>query len=393
MQSFTFKCPTEIVFGAEAELTVAEKIRKYGGHHIYIIYGGGSVVKNGLLARIERCLTSGGLAFEVLGGVQPNPRLAFAREGVREALAFQSDFILAVGGGSVIDTAKAIAHGVANPGVDIWDFWSGKVPLTKTTPVGAVVTIAAAGSETSDSSVLTNEGTGKKAGLSSELNRPAVAFMNPELTYTLPKWQIACGIADILMHTLERYFAPTEGNSFTDLVAEALMRNVIAKGRIAMANRKDYDAMSELLWCGSISHNGFTGLGREKDFSVHKLGHELSGKFDVSHGASLTAVWGTWARYVCQESPARFAQYAVRVWDIDSGTAEERARAGIRRTEEYFRELGLPTNFTELGIGVQKPESLEYLADMCTNHNTKTIGVFCPLHREEILTIYSAANK
>lgn len=393
MQSFTFKCPTEIVFGKDAELEVAEKIRKYGGHHVFIVYGGGSVVRSGLLARVERCLTSSGFAFEVLGGVQPNPRLSLAREGVREALAIQADFILAIGGGSVIDTAKAIAHGVANPGTDIWDFWTGKAPLTKTTPVGAVLTIAAAGSETSDSAVITNEELGKKAGLNSEFNRPAVAFMNPELTFTLPKEQIACGVSDILMHTLERYFTPVKGNLFTDLVAEALMKNVIAHARIAMANRKDYDAMSEIMWCGSVSHNGFTELGRKKDFSVHKLGHELGGRFDVAHGASLTALWGSWARYVYQDDPERFARYAERIWDVDSGTAEERARAGIRRTEEFFREIDMPTNFTELGIGVQTEETIEYLADMCTGNGTKQVGFFHPIDKKAAMEIYRMANK
>ena len=393
MQNFTFKCPTEIVFGRDAELQVAEKIRQYGGHRVFIVYGGGSVVKSGLLARVERCLTSGGLAFEVLGGVQPNPRLSLAREGVREALACKADFILAVGGGSVIDTAKGIAHGVANPGTDIWDFWSGKTPLTKTMPFGAVLTIAAAGSETSDSSVLTNEELGKKAGLNSELNRPMVAFMNPELTFTLPKKQIACGVSDIMMHTMERYFTSVKGNAFTDLVAEALLKNVIANARIALVNRKDYDAMSEIMWCGSISHNGFTGLGREKDFSVHKLGHELGGRFDVAHGASLTALWGSWARYVYEDDPERFARYAERIWDIGSGTPEERARAGIRKTEEFFRELDMPTNFTELGIGVQPEEVLEYLADMCTGSGSKKVGRFHPMDKKTVMEIYRMANK
>ena len=393
MQNFTFKCPTEVVFGRDAELQVADKIRKYGGHRVFIVYGGGSVVKSGLLAKVERCLTSGGLAFEVLGGVQPNPRLALAREGVREALACKADFILAVGGGSVIDTAKAIAHGVANPGTDIWDFWTGKESLTKTTPIGAVLTIAAAGSETSDSAVLTNEELGKKAGLNSELNRPTVAFMNPELTFTLPKQQIACGACDILMHTLERYFTPVKGNFFTDLVAEALMKNLIHYARIAFVNRKDYDAMSEIMWCGSVSHSGVTEIGRMKDFSVHKLGHELGGRFDVTHGASLTALWGSWARYVYQDDPGRFAQYAERIWGVDSGTEEERARAGIRKTEEFFRELDMPTNFTELGIGIQTEEIIEYLADMCTGDGSKKIGCFHPIDKKAAMEIYRMANK
>ncbi|MBQ3972394.1 MAG: iron-containing alcohol dehydrogenase [Selenomonadaceae bacterium] len=393
MQNFTFKSPTEIIFGRDAELQVAEKIRQYGGHRVFIVYGGGSVVKSGLLARVERCLTSSGLAFEVLGGVQPNPRLSFAREGVREALSCKADFILAIGGGSVIDTVKAIAHGVANPGTDIWDFWTGKVPLTKTMPFGSVLTIAAAGSETSDSAVLTNEELGKKAGLNSELNRPAIAFMNPELTFTLPKKQIACGICDIMMHTMERYFTPIKGNSFTDLVAEALIRNVIDNARIAIVNRKDYDAMSEIMWCGSISHNGVTELGRKKDFSVHKLGHELGGRFDVTHGASLTALWGSWARYVYEDDPERFARYAERIWGIDSGTAEERARAGIRKTEDFFREMDMPTNFTELGIGVQTEAVLEYLADMCTANGSNKIGCFHPIDKNAAIEIYRMANK
>ena len=393
MQNFTFKSPTEIIFGRDAELQVAEKIRQYGGHRVFIVYGGGSVVKSGLLARVERCLTSSGLAFEVLGGVQPNPRLSFAREGVREALSCKADFILAIGGGSVIDTVKAIAHGVANPGTDIWDFWTGKVPLTKTMTFGSVLTIAAAGSETSDSAVLTNEELGKKAGLNSELNRPAIAFMNPELTFTLPKKQIACGICDIMMHTMERYFTPIKGNSFTDLVAEALIRNVIDNARIAIVNRKDYDAMSEIMWCGSISHNGVTELGRKKDFSVHKLGHELGGRFDVTHGASLTALWGSWARYVYEDDPERFARYAERIWGIDSGTAEERARAGIRKTEDFFREMDMPTNFTELGIGVQTEAVLEYLADMCTANGSNKIGCFHPIDKNAAIEIYRMANK
>ncbi len=392
MQAFEFCCPTEIVFGKGAEEKIADKIRKYGGSRVYIVYGGGSVVRNGLLARIERFLTAGGLAFEVLGGVQPNPRVNLAREGVREAGLFNANFILAVGGGSVIDTAKAIAHGTANPGTDIWDFWTGKVPLTKSMPVGAVLTIPAAGSESSDSAVLTNEETNKKAGLNSQLNRPAFAIMNPEFAYTLPKEQLACGISDIIMHTLERYFTPIEGNHFTDLVAEALIKNVMEQGRLLMISRKNYDAMSELMWCGTVSHNGFTEIGRMKDFAAHKLGHELSGKFDVAHGASLTAVWGSWARYVYKDNPARFAYFAQQVFGVDSGTDEERARAGIRKMEEFFKEIRMPLCFSELGIGVQKEEVLEYLANMCTANGTKTVSTFHPIDKNTAIEIYRMAN-
>ena len=392
MQSFEYHCPTEIVFGREAEKKTAEKIKKYGGSRVFVVYGGGSAVKSGLLARLESQLTGAGLTFKAMGGVQPNPRLSLAREGVRQAIAFGADFLLGVGGGSVIDTAKAIAHGTANPETDIWEFWSGRQVLKKTLPVGAVLTIAAAGSETSNSSVLTNEETGKKCGTNTDLNRPAFAVMNPELTYTLPKYQIACGIADILMHTLERYFTQVEGNDFTDRVAEALLKNVIFHGPRALANRKDYAAMSELMWCGSVSHNGFTGLGRTQDFAAHKLGHELSGRFDVAHGASLTTMWGSWARTVYMDKPERFAQFAEQVWNVQAGTAEEKARAGIRQMEEFFRSIGMPTCFTELGIGVQSQETLEYLADMCTDHGKKKVAVFHPIDRSLALQLYTLAN-
>lgn len=392
MQEFEFCCPTEIVFGRGAESKVADKIRKYGGSRVYIVYGGGSVVKNGLLARVERILTAGGLAFEVLGGVQPNPRLNLAREGVREALLFGANIILAVGGGSVIDTAKAIAHGAANEGTDIWDFWDGKAKVEKSLPVGTVLTIPAAGSESSDSAVLTNEETGKKAGLSTPFNRPAFSILNPELAFTLPKEQIAYGASDIIMHTLERYFTPVDGNHFTDLIAEALIRNVMQQTKALMVSRKNYDAMSELMWCSTVSHNGVTGLGRMKDFAAHKLGHELSGKFDVPHGASLTTVWGSWARYVYGDKPERFAYFAEQVFGVNSGTTEERARAGIRNMEEFFHEIGMPLCFTELGIGIQKETMIEYLANMCTAGGTKTVATFHPLDKQTVMEIYRMAN-
>ena len=255
-----------------------------------------------------------------------------------------------------------------------------------------MLTIAAAGSETSNSAVITNEETGKKAGINTDFNRPAFAVMNPELTYTLPPKQIACGISDIMMHTLDRYFTNETGNEFTDRAAEALLKNVIAHAKTAYTNRKDYAAMSEIMWCGSVSHNGFTSLGRTMDFGVHKLGHELSGKFDVAHGESLTAMWASWARYVYMDNPERFAQYAERVWDVSGGTAEERARGGIRCTEEFFRSLHMPTNFTELGIGVQEESMLEYLADMCTDHGKKKVAFFHPIDRQTAIEIYRLAN-
>lgn len=392
MQEFEFHCPTEIVFGRGSEQKLGAKAASCGASKVFIVYGGGSVVRSGLLARLEKELAEEHIEFTSLGGVQPNPRLSLAREGISRASAFGADLILAVGGGSVIDTAKAIAHGTANPGIDIWEFWSGQQKLTKSLPVGVVLTIAAAGSETSNSAVLTNEETGQKSGLRTDFNRPAFAIMNPELTYTLPPRQIACGIADIMMHTIDRYFTHTEGNKFTDLVAEALLQDVIMQGRRAMADRKDYEAMSELMWCGSVSHNGFTGLGRQMDFAVHKLGHPLSARFDVTHGASLTTMWGAWARLAYKDAPSRFARYAEKVWAVEIGTDEEKARAGIRSTEEYFHSLGMPLSFTEMGIGVQTPETVAELADLCTDYGRKTVGVFHIIDKATALQLYQAAN-
>jgi len=298
MQGFIYYAPTEVIFGKGTEEQTGCLVKKYGGTKVLLVYGGGSVLKNGLLERVKNSLKAAGADFCEWGGVKPNPRLSHAQTGAEYAISENVDFILAVGGGSSIDTAKAIAHGAANPGTNLWDIWTKKIRVEKVLPVGVVLTISAAGSEMSDSAVLTNEEIGKKAGLGTPMNRPKFAIMNPELTYTLPKYQIACGIADIMMHTLERYFIPNQRNRLTDEIAEGVLRTMIDYGRIAVENPSDYDAMSEIMWCGSISHNDLTGLGRGKDFCVHKFGHALSAKFDVAHGASLTTIWGHWADYV-----------------------------------------------------------------------------------------------
>ena len=389
MQSFEYFCPTEIIFGCGAENCVAEKIRKHGGKRVMIIYGGGSAIKSGLIPKIERLMMIGGLtAFKVVGGVKPNPRANFARQAIREAIDAKIDFVLAVGGGSVIDTAKAVALGAANPETEIWDHWSGKVLLEKSLPVGAVLTIAAAGSETSDSAVLTEHGI-KRGALTP---RPVFAIMNPEFALTVPKYPLLCGIADIIMHTIERYFSTIDGNEFTDLVAESLVKNVMAQSKILIDDPKNLQAMSEIMWCSSVSHTGFTGLGREKDFSAHKLGHELSGRYDVAHGASLTTVWASWARTVYNTKPERFAHFAEKLFGITDGTIDERARAGIDAMENYFRELGTPTNFSELGIGIQSDDELKFLADMVTSNGTKKVATFQPLDRDLVLKIYHKAN-
>ena len=395
MQNFTFKCPTDITFGRGAEEQVGKKIKEYGGTHVFIVYGGGSVVRSGLLARVERTLTEAGIAFTVRGGVQPNPLVSHAREGVREAIAFHADFILAVGGGSVIDTAKAIAHGVANPKTDIWDFWSGRAKLEASTPVAVVLTLAAAGSETSDSAVLTNEEMGIKGGINTPFNRPTLAFLNPELTYTVPQKQLVAGISDILMHTLERYFTDVkEENRLTDLIAESLLKDVVASARVAVKDPTNYDAMSEIMWAGSVSHCDLTELGRRKDFSCHKLGHALSAKFNTTHGESLTAVWGAWAEYVHEDDLARFAHFAEAVWDVPKDFGDDRAKAegGIYRQVAFFREIGMPTSLSELPSGILKDTTIHDLSDLVTAKGTKTVGCFHPLDWKAVNDIYTKAN-
>ena len=394
MQSFIYHCPTEIVFGRGAEHAAAEKLRAFGASRILVLYGGGSVLRSGLLSRIEEDLTSQGLAFLVIGGIQPNPRVFFVREAIREGLAADVNFVLAVGGGSVIDSAKAVAHGIANPTVDIWDIWTRKTEITKTTPFGSVLTIPAAGSETSDSAVLTNEDTGRKIGLNSPLNRAVFAFMNPELAFTLPREQIAAGASDIMMHTMERYFTDVkETNVFTDRVAEALIRTVMESVQRLLVSRKDYDAMSELMWCGSVSHSNFTELGRRKDFSVHKLGHELSARFDATHAMTLTALWGSWARHVYRYDAARFAQFARAIFGIDAGTDEERARAGIRCMEEFFASIEMPTSLAGLAeIGTLTKGAIEDIARAATANDTVRLGVFHPLTCADAIAIYEMAN-
>ena len=392
MEKFIYYAPTEVVFGKKTELEVGNLVKKYDGTKVLIVYGGGSVVKNGLLERVETTLKTSGISVVLWGGVKPNPRLSHAKAGVELAIKEQVDFILAVGGGSAIDTAKGIAHGTANPDADLWDIWTKRIPIEKSLPIGVILTISAAGSEMSDSAVLTNEELGKKSGLSTPLNRPKFAIMNPELTYTLPKYQIACGIADIMMHTLERYFIPNQNNRLTDEIAEGVLRTVIDNGRIAVQNPTDYDAMSEIMWCGSLSHNDLTGLGRGKDFCVHKFGHALSAKFDVAHGASLTTIWGHWANYVYENDLERFKHYAKAVWGIETEDAKCAAEEAIERTVAYFKEIGMPTSLSELGVGILDEETLKALSLDATMEGTVELSFIRKLGVDDVYRIFEMAN-
>ena len=392
MQSFVQFTPTEIVFGRDTQKEAGRLVKKYGASKVLLVYGGGSVIKSGLLDTVKESLRAEEISFIEISGVKPNPRLSLAREGVKKAVDFGAELILAVGGGSVIDTAKAVAVGAANPEVDIWDVWMGKASVCKARPLGAILTISAAGSEMSDSTVLTNEETGKKAGYNSDIVRPKFAILNPELTFTLPKYQVACGVVDIMMHTLERYFTPVSGNQLTDEIAESVLRTVTRNGLAAYENPKDYDAMSEIMWCGSLSHNGLTGLGRPKDFVCHKLGHEIGGMFDEAHGATLSAVWGSWARYVYHLDVARFARYGKQVWNIEIEDEEEAALAAIERTEEFFRALDMPVSIGELSIGVQPDDVLRKMADSATRGGTVTLGAFRKMDAQDMYEVYKAAN-
>lgn len=390
MNDFRYYTPTEVVFGQNAESKTGECAAKYGCKAL-LVYGKESVVKSGLLGRVTDSLEKAGVAYALYGGAQPNPTLAHAEEGVRQAVAFGADLIIGVGGGSSIDTAKAIAHGAANPDAALWDIWTKKVPLVRSLPVGAVLTMAAAGSEMSDSAVLTNEATGKKAGINTDFNRCRFAVMNPALGATVPKYQLAAGVTDIMMHTMERYFIPDSHAELTDEIAEGLLRTVIKNGTAILNDPADYDAMCEIFWASSLSHNNLTECGRGKDFSVHKLGHALSAKYGTTHGASLAAVWGSWAEEVYRDCLTRFARYAEKVWGVTADDEETAAREGIRRTVAYFASIGMPTSLHALGIEPTS-DDLHALALNATMQGSVKLSRIKPLGSAEVERIFQRAK-
>jgi alcohol dehydrogenase YqhD (iron-dependent ADH family) len=395
MKKFVYYAPTEIVFGPETELRAAELVKKYGGSRVLMIYGGASARKSGLLDRVFENLKANGIEVLAMGGVVPNPLVSTAREMARAGIAFGADFILGIGGGSVLDTAKGVAHAVANPEHDIWDFWTG-TKLTKSLPIGAILTISAAGSETSNSAVLTNDQKvpPTKRGINTDLNRCRFAIMNPELTMTLPLYQIGAGAADIFMHTSERYFAEILGNHLTDEIAEGLFRDIILYGPKGVQNPRDYEAMSEIMWCGSVSHVGLTGIGakgdtpREGDWACHQLGMAISALYNSTHGATLTAVWAAWSRYVKSANISRFAQFARKVYGIAEPDDEKAAEEGIERTNAFFRSLGMPLSLTELLGRAPTDEEIEKLTTECTHDRSRSIGSFRVLGYDDIKAIY-----
>ena len=393
MLDFTYYTPTKVVFGKHTEEQVGRLTAEQGAKKALVHFGGQSAQKSGLLDRVAESLHAAGVETVLLGGVKPNPRLSLVYEGIDLCRKEGVDFLLAVGGGSVIDSAKAIGYGLANEG-DVWDFYEKKRQPSACLPVGVVLTIAAAGSEMSDSSVITKEEGGLKRSVKSDLSRPRFAVMNPELTYTLPPYQTASGCTDILMHTMERYFTPRQGQGaeFTDGLAESLLRTVMASARGLRDDPLNYDARAHVMWAGSLSHNGLTGCGTLGDWATHQLEHELGGMFDVAHGAGLAAMWGSWARYVYREDPARFARFARNVMGLcDVGSQEQTALAGIEAFEGFLRDIRMPVNLPQLGLEVTDAQ-IDELAYKCTFMGKRTIGSFKVLGEEDIKAIYRMAR-
>jgi len=390
MNGFSYWCSTKVLFGEGTASRVGSEVKAFGGKNVLVLYGQGSVIKSGLLDTVMQSLNAEGIRYECVGGIQPNPLSEFAQQVVDDFKDLNIDFVLAVGGGSVIDTAKTVALGLKTPDTPLWDIMCGKVVAKDTLPVGSILTIAAAGSETSNATVLTNKGLGHKRVIRSEVIQPVLAIMDPELTYGLPSYQIACGATDILMHTLDRYFAPDADNAVTDELSEALMRMIVKYGRESMENPNDYKARSELMWAGSLSHNGLTGLGQTLEFSVHQLALPMSAKYDTAHGASLAAIWPAWARYVCSINVPRFARYAREVWGVTERDDEAAAKSGIAETEAFFRSIGMPVTMTE-AEGESVKNDIDALAELCSFNRSRTIGAIKVLDFEEMKSVYSSA--
>ena len=393
MFGFTYYTPTKVIFGKETERQAGSLIKAFGGTKVLIHYGSQSAVRSGLIARVKTSLEEADIPYAELDGVVPNPHLAKVQEGIALCREAGVDFILAVGGGSVIDSAKAIAYGLAEPEEDVWTLYAHTRQAKACLPVGCILTIAAAGSEMSNSSVITNTETGEKRGYNNDISRPKFAIMNPELTMTLPDYQTESGCTDIMMHTMERYFTQGGNMEITDAVAEGLLRTVMKYARILHEDPKNYEARAEIMWAGSLAHNGLTGCGCDGgDFASHALEHELGGLFDVTHGAGLAAVWGSWARYVYKDCLPRFVKYAVNVMGVKPGdTDEETAMQGIEAMEDFYRQIGMPTSLRELGVEVSEEQILQ-MAESCMKGAGGKKGSAKVLLKEDIAEIYRMAR-
>lgn len=397
LNNFNYYTPTKIIFGDNTVCELGKLASSFGAKKILIHYGSERVRKSGLLDECIKSLEKAGILYVVLGGVIPNPRIELVRTGVEIAKKENVDMIIAVGGGSVIDSAKAIAYGAKYDG-DVWDFYSKKAVATEALPIGVILTMAATGSEMSDSSVISNDESMEKRGYNSDLCRPKFSILDPALTVTLPAYQTAAGCVDILMHTFERYFTSKGNMRLTDEISEGLYRTVMDSAIILRDNPEDLDARGEVMWAGSLSHNGLTDCGNGgKDFATHKLEHKLSAKFDVTHGAGLAALWGSWARYVFDECPERFFRFATKVMHIacdietpDSDEVKKIGLQGIEATENFFRSINMPTSLHELGVEIDDNDLID-MAKRCAAVNGSHIGSCKVLDESDMLAIYRMA--
>ncbi|NLK29140.1 MAG: iron-containing alcohol dehydrogenase [Clostridiales bacterium] len=388
MNNFTFYSPTYFVFGKNTENQAGHYVKRFGGSKVLIHFGGGSVVRSGLLDRVKASLEKENIKYVELGGVQPNPRSGLVYKGIDLCKQEGVDFILAVGGGSAIDSAKAIAAGVKYDG-DFWDFYEGKV-IEDALPVGTVLTIAAAGSEGSGDSVITKEEGMLKRGASGEAIRPKFSILNPELTQTLPAYQTAAGATDIMAHVLERYFTNTQEVEVTDRLCEAILLTMVKEVPRVIADPNNYDARANIMWAGMVAHNNLVGVGREQDWASHNIEHELSALYDVAHGAGLAVIFPAWMTYVYKHDVNRFAQIAVRVWGCQMNFAnpEVTALEGIERFKQFLTSIGMPINFKELGA---KEEDIPVMVEKLGLGTEGTLGSFLPLKSKDVEQIYRLA--
>ena len=404
MKDFNYYAPTEVVFGEQSEEQVAALVKKYGGTKVLVHYGGQNAMRSGLLDKICKLLDKGGIAYVTLGGVVPNPRLSLAQQGIELCRKEGVDFLLAVGGGSVIDSAKCIGYGVPYEG-DVWDFYLGKATPTRMLPVAAVLTIPAAGSEMSESSVITNPDApresggrllpgGTKLGYSNNLSRPKFAIMNPRRTFTLPPYQTAAGVTDMMMHTMERYFTKDDDMDLTSDIAEAMLRSMKDAVFAVLKNPEDYRYRAQIMWGGSLMHNGLTGCGFSDDWATHQLEHELSAMFDATHGAGLAAIWPSWARYTMHENLRRFVRFAVNVMDVpnDFTDPEGTALKGIEAMERFYHAIGMPINIKELIGRDITDDEIKEMTRKCSRDYQRTCGQLKVLKAEDMEKIYKMAR-
>ena len=390
MDNFTFYSPTQFVFGKGTENESGAYVKKFGGSKVLLHYGSGSVVRSGLLERVKKSLEAEGIAYVELGGVQPNPRDILIYKGIELCRAEKVDFILAVGGGSVIDSAKGIAVGVDYEG-DFWDFYEKKLGVTKALPIGTVLTIAAAGSEGSGASVVTKEDGMLKRDVGSDLLRPKFSILNPELTCTLPAYQTACGATDIMAHVFERYFTNTPEVECTDRLCEALLLTMVKETPRVIENPNNYEARANIMWAGTVAHNDIVGVGRSQDWNSHNIEHELSGLYDCAHGAGLAVIMPAWMEFVYKHDVNRFVQMATRVFgcELDETNPENTAKAGIRAFRQFLHNIGMPINFAELGA---KEEDIPVLVEKHGVGDGLTWG-FVRLSAKDIAEIYTIAAR